>query len=103
MKVVLFKIRVREDIDQAEYERTFEQMLELVSTVPGFRSIEGFAGEDGSELAVAWFDSDESIAEWKQHPQHLVTQERGRTEFFSAYDITIAEVDRRYGWPHPAQ
>ncbi len=103
MKVVLFKIRVREDIDQAEYERTFEQMLELVSTMPGFRSIEGFAGEDGSELAVAWFDSDESIAEWKQHPQHLVTQERGRTEFFSAYDITIAEVDRRYGWPHPAQ
>ena len=103
MKVVLFKIRVREDIDQAEYERTFEQMLELVSTVPGFRSIEGFAGEDGSELAVAWFDSDESIAEWKQHPQHLVTQERGRTEFFSAYDITIAEVVRRYGWPHPAQ
>ena len=103
MKVVLFKIRVREDIDQAEYERTFEQMLELVSTVPGFRSIEGFAGEDGSELAVAWFDSDESIAEWKQHPQHLVTQERGRTEFFSAYDITIAEVDRRYGWPHPPQ
>ena len=99
MKVVLFRIRVREDIDQAEYERTFERMLELVSTVPGFRSIEGFAGEDGSELAVAWFDSDESIAEWKQHPQHLVTQERGRTEFFSAYDITIAEVDRRYGWP----
>ena len=99
MKVVLFKIRVREDIDQAEYQRTFEQMLELVSPVPGFRSIEGFAGEDGSELAVAWFDSDESIAEWKQHPQHLVTQERGRTEFFSEYDITIAEVDRRYGWP----
>ena len=53
MKVVLFKIRVREDIDQAEYERTFEQMLELVSTVPGFRSIEGFAvvGVIGVDLA----------------------------------------------------
>ncbi len=99
MKVVLFRIWVRADVDQAEYQRTFERMLELVSTVPGFRSIEGFAGEDGSELAVAWFDSDEALAEWRQHPEHVATQERGRTEFFSAYDITIADVSRRYGWP----
>src|SRR5580692_12720321 len=102
MKVVLFKIRVREDIDQAEYERTFEQMLELVSTVPGFRSIEGFAGEDGSELAVAWFDSDESIAEWKRQPEHLATQEQARREFFTSYEITIADTERQYGWPDQA-
>jgi heme-degrading monooxygenase HmoA len=100
VKVVLFHIRLREDINQPEYQRTFERMLELVSAVPGFRGIEGFAGEDGSELAIAWFDSDEALAEWKQHHEHVAAQEQGRTEFFSAYDITIAEVDRRYEW-HP--
>ncbi len=99
MKVVLFHARVREDANKPEYEHTFERMLELVQAIPGFRGIEGFAGQDGDELAVAWFDSDDAVAEWKMHPEHVATQERGRTEFFSAYDITVAEVDRRYGWP----
>ncbi len=99
MKVVLFHIRTREDIDQAEYQRTFERMVELVSAVPGFRGIDGFAGEDGRELAVAWFDSAEALAEWKHQPEHVTTQERARSEFFSAYDITVAEVERQYGWP----
>lgn len=99
MKVVLFRIQVREDVDEPEYQRTFERMLELVSEIPGFRGIEGFTGENGRELAVAWFDSDEALVTWKHQPEHVVTQERGRVEFFSAYDITIAEVERRYGWP----
>lgn len=99
MKVVLFHVRAREDINEVEYQRTFERMVELVSAMPGFRGIEGFTGEDGRELAVAWFDSDEALTEWKRQPEHVATQERGRKEFFSAYEITVAEVDRRYGWP----
>lgn len=99
MKVVLFRMRLRDDIDAAAYQRTFEQMFELVQAVPGFRGIDGFTGEDGSELAVAWFDSDESIAEWKRQPQHLAAQERARREFFASYDITIADIDRQYEWP----
>jgi heme-degrading monooxygenase HmoA len=99
MKVVLFHARTRDDIDQAEYERTFGRMVELVSAMPGFRGIEGFAGEDGRELAVAWFDSAEAVTEWKNQPEHVITQERGRMEFFAAYNITVAEVDRQYSWP----
>jgi hypothetical protein len=62
VKVVLFRIHLRDDIDAGAYQRAFERMLELVQAVPGFRGIEGFTGEDGSELAVAWFDSDKAIA-----------------------------------------
>lgn len=99
MKVVLFRTHLRDDIDAAAYQRTFERMFELVSAIPGFRGIEGFTGEDGSELAVAWFDSDESIAEWKRHPEHVAAQEQARREFFESYDITIADVGRQYEWP----
>lgn len=102
MKLVLFRIHLREDIDAPAYQAVFEQMLKEVSMLSGFRGIEGFSGEDGSELAVAWFDSDEAIAEWKQHPDHLVAQERGRREFFKSYEITIADTDRQYGWPQTA-
>lgn len=102
VKVVLFRIHPRGDIDAGAYQQTFERMLELVQEVPGFRGIEGFAAEDGTELAVAWFDSDQAIAEWQQQPEHLAAQERARREFFTSYDITIADVARQYEWPGDA-
>jgi heme-degrading monooxygenase HmoA len=98
MVVVLFHIKTRPDVDQNEYQRTFERMMELVSAMPGFQGLDGFAGEDGSELAVARFDSDESVRAWKEQPEHVRTQERGRTEFFDTYEITVAEVSRQYSW-----
>lgn len=103
MEIVLFKIRTREDLDEAEYQREFEHMFELVSQVEGFKGIEGFKGEDGSELAVAKFESAEAVAEWRDHPEHVLTRARGRNEFFSAYEITIATVWREYGWARPAE
>lgn len=81
MEIVLFRIRTREDINQEEYQRAFARMLELVSQVPGFVGIEGFAGEDGSELAVARFESLEAIAAWRDQPEHVRTRRRGREEF----------------------
>lgn len=98
MKVVLFQIRTRDDIDEVAYASEFEEMLRLVADVPGFLGIDGFTGEDGSELAVARFDSDEAIDEWREHPGHSATRERGRKEFFESYDITIATVSRHYDW-----
>jgi len=103
VKVVLFRIHLRDDIDAAAYQATFERMYELVSALPGFLGIDGFTGEDGSELAVARFDSDEAIAEWKQNPEHLAAQERARREFFASYDITIADVGRQWEWSRPAE
>jgi heme-degrading monooxygenase HmoA len=99
VKVVFFRIYLRDDIDAAAYQSTFERMLELVQVIPGFRGIDGFTGEDGSELAVAWFDSDEAITEWRRHPEHLAAQEQARREFFRSYDITIADTERQYQWP----
>ncbi|MDQ6615578.1 MAG: antibiotic biosynthesis monooxygenase [Actinomycetota bacterium] len=99
MEIVLFKIRPRVGRDDAEYERTFEQMYALVSAIPGFIGIDGYQGEDGSELAVARFESREAIAEWRDQPEHVRTQQRGRDEFFAGYEITIGTVWREYSWP----
>jgi heme-degrading monooxygenase HmoA len=99
MEVVLFRIRLKDGIDTQEYQRVFEQMLASVSQSPGFLGIEGYTGEDGTETAVARFDSAESLAAWRNKPDHLVVQQRGRDEFFASYDITVATVSRHYQWP----
>ena len=66
--------------------------------MPGFTGIEGYGGEDGSELAVAQFESTEALEEWRDHPEHVLAQQRGRDEFFASYQITIATVGRHYSW-----
>jgi heme-degrading monooxygenase HmoA len=99
MEIVLFHIRTRPDVDQDAYQKAFERMLELVSEVPGFSGIEGFAGEDGSELAVARFETREAIETWRTDPEHVATQQRGRDEFFDSLEITIATAWKHYTWP----
>jgi heme-degrading monooxygenase HmoA len=99
MEVILFRIRVKDGIDTQEYQRVFEQMVASASKAPGFLGIEGYAGEDGTELAVAKFDSPRSLAAWRNAPDHQAVQQRGRDEFFDSYDITVATVSRHYWWP----
>lgn len=98
MEIVLFRIRTRPDVDEAAYGEAFEHLLERVNEVPGFVDITGYTGEDGSELAVARFETPEAIARWRDDPDHAATRRRGREEFFDAYDITIATVWRHYDW-----
>lgn len=98
MEVVLFRIRTRLDVDQDEYGAAFAHMMELVHEIPGFVGFEGFTGEDGTELAIASFENESAIRAWRDHPEHAATRERGRHEFFDAYDITVATVSRHYSW-----
>jgi heme-degrading monooxygenase HmoA len=67
--------------------------------MPGFRGIEGFAGEDGSELAMAWFDSEEALSAWKQHRNTSPPRRADARTRFASYGITIADVTRRCEWP----
>jgi heme-degrading monooxygenase HmoA len=98
MYVVLFHIRTRPEVDEDAYGQAFEEMLATVAAVPGFISIEGFTGEDGSEMAVVRFESEEAIVAWRNHPDHVRTRDRGREEFFDSYEIAVAEVTRAYAW-----
>ena len=57
MEIVLFRIHPRQDVDKAEYGRACERMGELVHDIDGFVSVEELTAADGSELAVALFES----------------------------------------------
>jgi heme-degrading monooxygenase HmoA len=70
---------------------------------PGFVDIQAYAGEDGSELAVARFESADAIARWQDEPAHVATRERGHSEFFDSYDITIATQWKHYDWSRGQQ
>jgi heme-degrading monooxygenase HmoA len=103
MVIVLFEHRLREDIDKVEWDQEFGRMFGLASKTPGFISIDGYASEDGGALAVVRFESEDAVLAWKNHPEHMKTQDRGREEFFESYKMTVAtSIVREYKFDAPA-
>jgi len=100
MVVIVFRSRVREGVDE-ELGRVGERMYELASSMPGFISYKDFVAEDGENVTVIEFESLETLAAWREHPEHKVAQERGRTELFSEYHIQVCTPVRDYRFDFP--
>jgi heme-degrading monooxygenase HmoA len=97
MIVVLFRIKLRPDVDRAVYEAKGARMDELVRQVPGFISVDYYTTAEGEEGVIARFASEEALAAWRNHPEHLETQRQGRDEFFESYQIQVCSTIREYG------
>jgi heme-degrading monooxygenase HmoA len=75
-----------------------QRMAELGPAQPGYLGRESKTGTDGRELTVLYYRDAESIAAWKQHPEHLEAQRRGRDQWYADYRIEVAKVERAYGF-----
>jgi heme-degrading monooxygenase HmoA len=94
--VVVFRIALRSDLDVPAYEDVGTRMVELVQSMPGFLGMD-YAPTEGGELIVARFESHDALKAWREHPEHLEAQRRGREEFFASYRIEICDEVRTYG------
>lgn len=96
MVIVLIRTKLRPDCDQAAYEALNAQMYELVQRMPGFLGVTGYASAEGDEVGMVRFESLDALRAWREHPEHLVTQARGKSEFYASYRIEVCEVVRAY-------
>ena len=82
-----FCYKLRDGIDMAAYQAEAFRMYELVSGNPeyGLVDLKSFQGEGGEHVLVATFKTLEGIEAWRNDPEHVATQERGRNEFFDSY------------------
>jgi heme-degrading monooxygenase HmoA len=96
--VVLFSTVDRPEIDAEEYGRASARMHEIVASIPGFISFNSYVSDDGEELLVARFDSLEALEAWRTDPEHLQTQEKGRSSWFKEYWIQASSTVREYRW-----
>src|SRR5438445_11216397 len=94
--VVIFKTHLREGADSEAYRRTSRRMHELVERIPGFISIKAYTGEDGEEIDLVRFANEDALKVWKEQPEHLEAQRRGREEFYDRYSVQAGKVVRDY-------
>jgi heme-degrading monooxygenase HmoA len=101
MVVVVFRSRMRQDIPEGQLGELgvmAQRMYELASGMPGFISYKDFVAEDGENVSVVEFESPETLAAWRDHPEHKVVQERGRADFFAEYHIQVCTPIRGYSF-----
>jgi heme-degrading monooxygenase HmoA len=94
MIVTVFRSRLRPNIATAELEAVGVRMYTLATSMPGFVSYSEYASADGESVTIVEFESAATQLAWRNHPEHVEAQRRGREEFFSTYRITICEAQR---------
>jgi heme-degrading monooxygenase HmoA len=95
--IVVGNLKLRDDAALDEYGRLGERMYGIVSRLPGFLSVKWFKAEDGEEISVFRFASEEALEAWRTHPEHVETMKRGHAEFYASVYLQICKVIREVG------
>lgn len=83
--------------DDNGYAVMSQRMNDLVREQPGFLGVES-AREDLGITVSYWLD-EQSAAAWKQVSEHLIAQNRGRSDWYAEYQVRVATVTRAYTGP----
>jgi heme-degrading monooxygenase HmoA len=98
MVVVIFRSRIRHDADLTGIDALAARMHEIASAMPGFISYKEFRADDQETVALVEFDSAGHLLAWRNHPEHLAAQQRGRDAVFESYEIAVCQPVKRYGF-----
>ncbi len=93
MYAVIFKAHINRIDD--EYLQTAKRLRELALKTYGCMDFVSVT-EDDREISVSYWNSREDIARWKQDPQHLEAQHRGRSDWYRNYTVEIVEIKQQY-------
>ena len=91
--VTIFRSRLRACVED-KYEPVALAMSDLVQQMDGFVSQSFYASSDGERVTIVTFADEESQRAWASHPLHQAAQQRGRSEFYTSFELTVCEQIR---------
>lgn len=83
----------------AGYAETAGRMVALAQSQPGFLGIDSARSEIG--ITVSYWQSEEAIRAWYNNAEHQLAQRLGREQWYSAFHVRVAKVERAYGFEMP--
>ena len=85
--------------DEAGYAAAAAEMEAAVRSSPGFIGMESAArSEDGTGITICYWEDEAGVAPWRAHERHIEVRQEGRRRWYDWYKVTVARVDRGYGW-----
>lgn len=79
------------------YADTAARMLELAAQQDGFLGVESTRGADGLGITVSYWRDEAAIRHWREQSEHRIAQQRGRQDWYSAFQVRVCRVERDYG------
>jgi heme-degrading monooxygenase HmoA len=76
------------------YQEMAIKMEELARTQEGFLGIDSVKENVG--ITVSYWTTLAAIKNWKQNSEHLLAQQKGRTQWYNWYNVKICKVEREY-------
>ncbi len=101
MIVVIFRIRMKPDADLKDYAARIAQLLPEAQKIPGFVSLRSYSSPDGENLGLVEFETEEALEQWRQHPQHNIAKQLGRTKFYADLNVQICRTIDEYSYKYP--
>jgi heme-degrading monooxygenase HmoA len=86
--LVVFRSHLRPEA-AAAYAARASEIAALARTHPGLIAFKTFTADDGERVTIAEFDSMESEAAWREHPEHRRAQAEGRAQFYDSYALLV--------------
>lgn len=90
---VIFTNVQTDDLDG--YAEMADRMEALAKEQPGYLGFE--SARSGLGIAVSYWATDADARAWKQVVDHAEAQRLGREQWYAAYRVRVATVEREYG------
>jgi heme-degrading monooxygenase HmoA len=76
------------------YSAMSDEMVALAAQQEGFLGVESARDEIG--ITVSYWQSLESIKNWKANTRHLLAQKYGREKWYTQYKVRICVIEHDY-------
>lgn len=86
----------RTNVDEG-YEDSSVRLIELAEKQPGFLGVEA-ARDSNCGITVSYWESEDSIRNWKVNLEHSAARERGRKEWYASYKLRVCKIEREYSF-----
>lgn len=98
MLAVIFRSTRTVD-DQDLYAEWSGRMSTAVRAIDGYHGHFSFRDEVSRQgVTVAYFESEDAIAQWRAVHEHVTAQALGRERFYEDYSVEVAQITRSYTW-----
>ena len=95
MYAVIFK--AKPGIQDEAYSKTVARMRQLAFEQYGCKEFVAVT-EGDQEIAISYWDNEESIRLWKSDSEHTLAQESGRSKWYQSYTVQVVEIKREYSF-----
>lgn len=76
------------------FEKMGDEMVKLGFSQPGFLGAESVRDENGVGITISYWDSMESIENWKNHSCHIEAQRLGQELWYKSFATRVCKVER---------